>query len=660
MFIENWARPGVASGLYPEKQKKHEGWLDGTWRWLVQHRGPQSLLPPPEAYRFLEQVTRLKEEFRGLTEKEIRKEARGFRSPLHRQGFQSYYVARSFALVVEWFARNENVSPGDSEVLAGWGLIHQRAVESGEANDNAVSIALAAITAALAGLPVHVITATDYLVRRHASRLSRICGTLGVSVGQVVAGMDVPARQEQYRADITFTTHKQVAFDYLRDHLASEGRRSRLHLHLGRLNGAEDRERSLVLRGLCFGIIDDLDTVLIDDARAPLLISRNTDLPGARQVYEKALELSALLHAGMDFEIDNMRNHVRLTSSGRIHVAQITESLGGMWSGMERSQDLITQALTAVHLLVRDRHYRVSGERIHAEERALRALQIQPSWQRGLFQLLELKEGLPSSGGRETLAKISYQELFQRYLHLGGISHTLVGARKELEKTYPLKVMRIGNRDGIKRRAGCFRLYPDAEKKWEGVVGRVQALHRSGRPVIIGLRSLPMAELLASMLAKRGLPHQVIAGMQEEDEAHRLETAGRPGSITLLLYHAGKGMRAAVHADKAVHAGAHGILAEVSECRRHDRKLIQRCEAGQAEGDYDYFLSLEDEVVRMFAPAWAVTAVRGFGWMGGWARHMFLNLTQRQVERQHAVSRAKLMDTDKQAGKMLAFSGRAE
>ncbi|CCQ90667.1 putative Protein translocase, subunit SecA [Nitrospina gracilis 3/211] len=660
MFIGNWGRPGVASGLYPQKQKEQPGWLDTTWRHLTQLRGPEAIAPPPEAHEFLDQVTRLANEFRELSEKEIRNEAQAIRSSLHRQAFQPYFVARSFALVMEWFVRNENVRPGSGEILAGWGILYQRAVESCETDDNAVSIALSSLTAALAGFPVHVITATDHLVRRLSSRLSRICKELGVSIGEVVAGMEIPSRQEQYRAEIAFTTHKQVAFDYLRDHLASGGRRGRLQLHLDRLSEKEGRGQNLVLRGLCFAIIDELDTVLIDDARVPLLISRNTDLPGVRKVYEKALELSALLHIGTDFDVEESQPRVRLTPNGRIRIAQVTEHLGGMWSGVERSQDLIKQALTATHLFIRDRHYRVDNEKIHMEERALRALSIETSWQRGLLQLLELKEGLPSTGDRETLAKISYQELFQRYLHLGGISHTLMESRRELETLYPFKVMRIPKRNGSKRKAPYFHFYPQAERKWEAVAERVETLHRSGKSVLIAVRSLPMGELLASILAKRGLSCEVLKDNQNENEAFRLNEGRRPGSITVLLYSAGRGIRRAAPGQQGTFSGPHGILAECSESRRHERQLIQRCGAGDEQGDCDYFISLEDDLVQVFAPKWFVHVARRFGLSGNWVVRSLWSLTEWRVGRHHAAARAKLKDMDKQSGKMLAFSGRSE
>ncbi|MGP0628311.1 preprotein translocase subunit SecA [Nitrospina sp. 32_T5] len=660
MFIGNWARPGVASGLYPEKQKEQPGWLDTAWRRLTQLRGPEAIAPPPEAHNFLVQVNRLANEFRELSDKEIRNEALAIRSSLHRQGFQPYFVARSFALVTEWFVRNENVRPGSGEILAGWGILHQRAVESCETDDNAVSVALSSLTAALAGFPVHVITATDHLVRRLSSRLSRICKELGVSTGEVVAGMDIPSRQEQYRADIAFTTHKQVAFDYLRDHLASEGRRGRLQLHLDRLSEKEGRGQTLVLRGLCFAIIDELDTVLIDDARAPLLISRNTDLPGVGKVYEKALELSALLHIGMDFDIDEVQPRVHLNANGRIRIAQVTEHLGGMWSGIERSQDLITQALTATHLLIRDRHYRVDNEKIHMEERVLRALRMETSWQRGLLQLLELKEGLPSTGDRETLAKISYQELFQRYLHLGGVSHTLMESRRELESLYPFKVMRVPMGNGFKRKAASFHFYPDAERKWEAVAERAEALHRSGKSVFIAVRSLPMGELLASILAKRGLSCHVLTDNHNENEAFRLNEKARPGSITILLYSVAKGMGGTAFGQQGTFAGPHGILAECSESRRHDRQLIQRCGAGNEQGGPDYFISLEDDLVQVFAPKWVVHVARRLGFLGNWIARSLWILTQWGVGRHHAAARAKLKDMDKQTSKMLAFSGRSE
>lgn len=660
MFISNLGRPGVASGHYPEKKVKEPGWVEKSWSRLTQSMGPQAVVPPPEAHQFVARVARLENEFKELSIPEIKTELKEVRSLLHSQGFHPYYVARSFGLICELIGRMQGVRPTDTQVLAGWGLLHHCAVESAAADDNTVTIALAASTVALAGIPVHVITATDYLVGRDAERMEPLYRALGLSMGKVMAGMNLPARQENYHAEITYTTHKQIAFDYLRDHLASEGRRGRLQRHLDRLNENPDETRKLLLRGLCFAIVDEADTVLMDDARAPLLISRNTDNPGARQVYEKALELANTLHLGVDFEIDDLTGRINLTSSGRIRIAQMTEDLGGMWSGMERSQELVAQALTAVHLFLRGHHYTVEAEKINVDERSARKLSVDPAWQRGLFQLLEMKEDLPYSGDRETLAKICYQELFPRYLHLGAISRTVCEARKELEQVYRLKVMRVRTAQRIKSRTGLFRLFPDSGKKWEALVDRVEAVHQSGRPVLIAVRSVAVAELLSSILEKRGLSHQVLVGSQDEDEADRLRTAADTGRITLLANHAGRGMTLPASPETVKKGGVHAILAEVSEARRHDRQCIQRCEAVGHAGSYDHFISLEDDVVRMFSPGWAVRGVSRMGWMGSWVGRIFLALTQRAAERHHANSRMKLQDMDKQTNRILAFSGQSE
>jgi preprotein translocase subunit SecA len=377
-------------------------------------------------------------------------------------------------------------------------------------------------------------------------------------------------------------------------------------------------------------------------------------------VYEKALELARHQTPNTDYEIDEQGGSLRLTSSGQIRVGQMTEDLGGMWTGPARSQDLVLQALTALHLFVRDRNYTVQNEKIHVNEEAIKRLDISPAWQRGLVQLLEMKEELPHSGDRETLAKISYQELFQRYLRLGGITRTLCETRNELERIYPLKVMKVPPLSRPKRRAGPVRLFPNAQKKWDALVTRVTALHQAGRPVVIGLRSIAAAELLSSILNQKKLLHALPTGIQNEDDAAILRKAGKAGAITLLVNQAGRGMAIPLPPVETKAGGLMVIIAEVSEARRHDRQFIQRCGTADTPGGYEYFLSLEDDVVRLFAPHWAIDAVTVLGWMGSWVRRRFLRLTQRAAERHYAKSRLRLLDMDRQTNRVLAFSGRSE
>lgn len=659
MFVGNLGRPGVTSGHYPEKQWTEPGWVERTWNGLQKRLGPQATEPPAAARQFVRRVTRAGAVLDCLPHNNLKAEIKTVRSLLHRRGLHVEGMAHSVALVRELAARILGARPADEQILSAWGLLAGRAVES-EDTDKTVTLSLAAATAALAGIPVHVITVNDYLVRRDAERLRPLYRALGLSVSHVIAGTDLPGRKISYQADITYVSHKQIAFDYLRDRLVSEGRRGRLQLQLDRLNENSERGRNLLLRGLCFALIDEADAVLIDDARQPLVISRNTDNPGSRQVYEKALELARKLNPGTDYEIDERASRVRLTSSGQIRVGLMTEDLGGMWTGPARSQDLILQALTALQLFVRDRNYTVQNEKILVDDEAAKRMNISPAWQRGILQLLEMKEDLPHAGDRETLTRISYQELFHRYLRLGAISRTLCESRYELEKMYPLKVMKVAPRYRPKRRRGPTRLFPTARQKWEALADRIADLRKVGRPVIVGVGSIPAAELLSSILERRKLPHRVLTGSPMEDEEEYLQRAGESGMITLMGIQAGRGISIPLRPVEAKEDGLAVILAEAGDARRHDRQFIQRCGTAETQGDFEYFFSLEDDVVRLFAPRWAVGGVRRFGWTGSWVIRAFLRLTQRAAERHHAKLCLRLLDMDKQTNKVLAFSGRPD
>jgi preprotein translocase subunit SecA len=299
---------------------------------------------------------------------------------------------------------------------------------------------LAAATAALAGRAVHVITVNDYLAGRDAKAMRPIYEAFGLTVGCVVHGLGAAERRAEYRKDVTYCSNKEVTFDYLRDRTVLGGKPRPLADSIDALDGGGSRTSRLLLRGLQFAIVDEADSVLIDEARTPLILSSQGGNHREEIAYRQALTIAGSMSRA-EFAIKDSR--IELTDAGKERITSLARPLGGIWTGPNRSQRLVQQALTALHLFEADKHYLVrDGKVVIIDEYTGRLMPVR-SWEQGIHQLIELKEGCETTGQRETLARISYQRLFRRYMHLSGMTGTAAEVAAELWSVYRLRVMRV-------------------------------------------------------------------------------------------------------------------------------------------------------------------------------------------------------------------------
>jgi preprotein translocase subunit SecA len=552
----------------------------------------------------------------------------------------------------------------DVQLVGGRILLEGMVAEMQTGEGKTLTATLAACTAALAGVPVHVITVNDYLARRDAEWMSPVYSALGVTVGVVVHGMDHAARRAAYESDVTYVTNKEVAFDYLRDRLAIGPRTSRTLLQLERLAGDETRAGKLVLRGLCYAIVDEADSVLIDEARTPLIISRGGDAGDERRVYTTALALADRLAAGRDYVIDERDRAVRLTEPGIVRLVEMTEPLTGVWAGRRRREELVRQALTARHLFQCDRHYLVRDEKVHIIDEFTGRLMSDRSWEHGLHQLIEVKEGCPVTAPHDALARISYQRFFRRYLRLAGMTGTAREMAAELWSVYRLPVVSIPPNRPLDRRRDRDRVYATADVKWRAVVRRIAGLHRKGRPILIGTRSVVASEQLSELLGAAELPHRVLNARQDKEEAEIIARAGEPGQITVATNMAGRGTDIRLAPGMAERGGLHVIATERHEAGRIDRQLFGRCGRQGDPGSYQAFVSLEDEIVAVYASpiarALARLAIRMLGRSGVRFASLVVRRAQRAAERLHSRGRRDLLEHDEHVETALAFAGRPE
>jgi len=649
---------------YPERHIEKEGWLDRQGARLA-----SPLLRRLSVRRCLkttvvEHVAKQGADMARLTDDQLRQSARQLREELRRHGLSDELVYRSFGLVREAAHRTLAQRHYDVQIFGGWVLLNGCIAEMMTGEGKTLTATLAAATVALAGVPVHVITVNDYLTARDAREMTPIYEMLGLTVGAVTHELDPVARRRAYGCDVTYCCNKELAFDYLRDRLAVGRQPNRIQLQLERLYGDATRLRQLVLRGLCFGIIDEADSVLVDEARVPLIISGSGGQVPERQIYETALQLARGLERGQDFLLSGRERTIRLTPHGQETITKRTQDLTGIWSGPRRREELVRQALSALHLFHRDVQYLVRDDKVQIIDEYTGRVMGDRSWEQGLHQIIELKEGCPLTPMQTSLARITYQRFFRRYLWLSGMTGTAQEVAGELWNVYRLATVTVPTNRPLQRAWKGERLFATSEQKWDAVVDRIGEMRGQGRPVLVGTRSVAASEILSTQLATAKIEHVVLNARQDEEEASVVASAGEQGRVTVATNMAGRGTDIKLTRAVAQAGGLHVIATERHEAKRIDRQLYGRTGRQGDPGSYETVTSLEDELLSTAhgrVARWVARLLLTSGKpLEGWLASFLVGRSQRSAERRHARVRRDLLQHEDQLESTLAFSGRVE
>ena len=656
--------PGISQVFYPERRALEETTLD---RVVTNAFGNATRWWQARPQRFQDIVARvndLGEPLENRSAAELQDEVGKLRQDLRSQGFSFERVARAFALAREFSHRRLDMRHFDVQVLGGWVLFNGMVAEMQTGEGKTLVATLPACAAALAGIPVHIITVNDYLARRDAEWMRPIYEAFGLTVGVVTEGMSREERQRAYRCDLTYCTNKELTFDYLKDRLVLGRHPGQIQIRLERLYGSDTRQHKLCLRGLFFAIVDEVDSVFIDEARTPLIIAGTGDNTFAGEIYHQALELARQLQEGEDFTLDHLKKSLELTKRGEAHLEELAQPLGSLWGRRILREELVRQALMALHLFSKDKEYLVRDDKVQIIDEYTGRVMADRHWERGLHQLIETKEGCRITNQNETLARISYQRFFRRYLHLAGMTGTATEVANELWAVYRLHVVPIPTNQPLDRQGWPARVFPTAREKWDAVVDRISHLYEHGRPVLVGTRSVAASEHLSRLLTVAGLPHRVLNARQDQEEAEIIAQAGQRGQITVATNMAGRGTDILLGPGVRELGGLHVIATERHEARRIDRQLFGRSGRQGDPGSYESFASLEDEILSAFLASPAGRLIRrslNFDAIKGRKLREFLaTLAQRVAERKHFHIRRNLLKFDESLEEAMAFSGRGE
>ena len=457
------------------------------------------------------------------------------------------------------------------------------------------------------------------------------------------------------------STNKDVVFDYLRDRMALGHKRAKARRLMDEFLGG--RSRPLLLRGLFFAIIDEADSILIDEAKTPLILSQNVDSAKEEHLYRAALNMARQLDRDVDFRLSERSRAIELTAEGKARMLKLAATADvqrdePLWRSPRALEEMVGQALSALHLFDLDRHYIVADGKVQIVDEYTGRVMADRSWERGLHQMIEAKEGCEMTAQRRVQARITYQRFFRRYLKLCGMSGTVSEAAGELDAVYGLRVMKIPPHRSLRRRHLGTTLHQNADHKWRQVIERAQEVTQAGRPVLIGTRSVAASEAVSERLTAAGLSqHTVLNARQDRAEAEIVAQAGQPSRITVATNIAGRGTDIRLAPQVVEVGGLHVILTEFHDSARIDRQLYGRCARQGNPGSVEAIVSLEDELFQHFLGTFA-SVIQRFG--GAKQGELLRRWAQYHAERQHARTRLDTMAQDRRLEKQLAFAGSGE
>jgi len=579
--------PGALWGRYPERRETRRA----------------APLPAPSARSYAEFVRRVQRmDLRTIGEKALTARVTELRRRFAQEGLTEPAMALALAIAGEFAARELGTRPHVVQLHAARAMLDERLAEMATGEGKTLAAALAASVAALARVPVHLITVNDYLARRDGEYLRPLYARLGLTTGIVTQQMDAASRRAAYACDITYCTAKELVFDYLRDSMVR-----------GRDAGSlQERIDALVtprtvLRGLCMAIIDEADSVLLDEARVPFILSRAGAQPRRPEHFERALELAARLEQGRDFSLDMELRSAELTRAGREALAASALGADRLWALPRYREEAVSLALSALHLFHRDCDYLVRDGRVELIDATTGRTAPGRSWSRGLHQMIELKESCRPGQVLETAAELTYQRFFARYLRVCGMSGTLTEGRRELAQVYGLRVACVPLRTASLRSILPTRVFAHAQARWAFVVQRARELRDAGRAVLIGTDTVADSQALSEAMDGGGLEHVLLNARHDRAEAEIVAAAGAPGRITVATSMAGRGTDIALDPEVARRGGLHVILCQANPSPRIDRQFLGRCARRGEPGSCETLHVLDARLPRRGAelrPAW--------------------------------------------------------
>lgn len=563
--------------------------LDAWWHQAVGHA--RRHVPRRHLYqRQAGAIDRLKPQFANLSDEQLKQQLAHLSEPFRRGRDTPRDRMAAIAALREAITRITGLQLFMVQIVGGLTLYAGHLVEMATGEGKSITACVPAILHGWRRRGCHIVTVNDYLARRDAEAFGPVYAFAGLTVGFINQEMPAQQRGAAYMNDITYATNKELCADYLRDQLSGG------HTPISSSSGADQDGPAPLLRALYAAIVDEADSVLIDEAVTPLIISGDAANAEQTHAYAESIPMANLMQAGRDYRVDARFRSAELTDNGRKMVATARMGRAGVWNSQRRAEELVRHALAARHFYRRDKQYVLQDGKVVIVDEATGRLMPDRHWRDGLHQAVEAHEAVEVQPLKETLARMSFQRFFRLYPHLAGMSGTLAEARGELWHIYRRDLVRLPTHSPCIRRSFGVRIYSSDEKKWAMILEEIIVAHRAGQPVLVGTRNVQASEQLSQRLEHAGLPHLVLNARHHANEAQIIAAAGNAGRITVATNMAGRGTDIRLD-DAARHAGGLYVIAtELHESGRVDRQLAGRAGRQGDPGKHIIFASLTDEL----------------------------------------------------------------
>ena len=529
--------------------------------------------------RIADRVEERADEMAALTDHQLKAKTAEFQQRYQQGETLDQLLPEAFAVAREAAKRVLGLYPFRVQIMGSAVLHGGNIAEMRTGEGKTLTATMAVYLNAISGKGVHVITVNEYLSQRDAEEMGQLYNWLGLSVGVNLQDLTSEEKQEAYAADITYTTNFDLGFDYLRDNMVQ-------------------RKSERILRGLNFAIIDEVDSILVDSARTPLIISGQGS--GLSQLYGRADRFVKTLSESTDFTLDEETRTIILTDEGMNKAEQFFNLENLYESENTALTHHIDQALRANYVYLRDKDYVVSDGQIKLVDQFTGRIAEGTRLSDGLHQSIEAKEGVDIQEENKSLATITYQNLFRLYSKLSGMTGTAKTEEEEFREIYNMEVVSIPTNRVIQRHDNPDLLFPSLRSKFNAVVELIRELHEKGQPILVGTVSVETSELLSQMLTKENIPHNVLNAKNNAKEAEIVANAGQKGAVTIATNMAGRGTDIKLGAGVSELGGLAVIGTERHESRRIDNQLRGRSGRQGDKGFSQFFLSLEDELMVRF------------------------------------------------------------
>ena len=520
-------------------------------------------------------------ELKKLSDQRLRDKTREFKARLDQGEQLDHLLGEAFAVVREAAQRStrERFRHFDVQLMGGVVLHQGKIAEMKTGEGKTLAATLPVYLNALTGRGVHVVTVNDYLARRDSEWMGQIYQFLGLSVGVILHGMSPAERRTAYQADITYGTNNEFGFDYLRDNMAHSS-------------------RDLVQRELNYAILDEVDSILIDEARTPLIISG--PVQESSKDYTRFNRVIPKLRQDQDYELDEKNRLVHLTEDGVARIETMLNISNLFDNEHFKLTHQLNQALKAHTLMKKDRDYIVKDGEVKIVDEFTGRVMEGRRYSEGLHQAIEAKEGVAVNKESQTFASITYQNYFRMYNKLAGMTGTAATEEEEFIKIYGMEVVVIPTNEPMIREDLSDLVFATEQSKFAAVVDDIIECHQRGQPVLVGTVSIENSEELSNRLKKKGIPHNVLNAKNHEKEADIIKDAGQRNSVTIATNMAGRGTDIVLGEGVKELGGLHVLGTERHESRRIDNQLRGRSGRQGDQGSSQFYVSLEDDLMRLF------------------------------------------------------------